>query len=153
MSTPGVTCWSGTPSAFETQLMAVQSSYALEQLRQRLMYAVVSPFDPVKAARAVFQMAYETELSAILSKMVTLPASVPAAVSTVCERQSFTDVDASMQLYSFLVAPALTALGNLPNIPQPYVDALARYATSEYPRYRTCALAAVLCLATFLENS
>jgi hypothetical protein len=153
MTTPGVTCWNGTPSAFETQLMAVQPNYALEQLRQRLMYAVVSPYDPTKAARVVFQMAYETELAAILAKMITLPASVPTTVSTVCERQSFTDADASMQLYSFLVSPALTALGNLPNIPAPYVDLLARYATSEYPRYRTCALAAILCLATFLENN
>ena len=149
--TLNVTCWNGTPTAFEQQLMAAQSNYALEQLRQRLMYAVVSPFNLTQAARVILQMAFETEMSAFLNKMIALPASVPASV--VCERQEFIVIDQTMQLYSFLIQPAFTALSQLPNIPQPYVDLLQRFAASDYPRYRTCALAAVLCLATYLENA
>jgi hypothetical protein len=143
-----MTCWSGPSSAFETRLLKPLPNYALEQLRARFMFSLVAPPDQVKAARVLFQMAFETEIRAVLIKMIELPTSVPE--STVCERQRFIDVDKSMQLQRFLIGPALDALETTPGMPAPYMDLIRRYATSDYPRYRICALAASLCLATFL---
>jgi hypothetical protein len=143
-----VTCWNGPSTAFETRLLTTLPDYALDQLRLRFMFALTAPSNQVKSARVLFQMAYETELSAVLIKMVELPASVPK--STVCERRRFGDVDKDMQLQRFLVGPALDALEITPGMPAPYMDLIRRYATADYPRYRMCALAASLCLATFL---
>jgi hypothetical protein len=143
-----MTCWNGPSSAFETRLLKPLSDYALEQLRLRFMYTLTSPASQMKSARVLFQMAFETEIRAVLVKLIELPASVPE--STVCERRRFGDVDKDMQLQRFLVGPALDALEETPGMPPPYMDLLRRYATSDYPRYRVCALAAALCLATFL---
>jgi hypothetical protein len=140
------TCWNGTASLFEKQLLLPLPSYPLEQLRQRFLYAVVDPNDLKKGARIVFQMAFETELNAVLNKLITLPADVPE--SNVCERRRFLDIDGSMRLQRYLIGPAIDALGEIPTIPLPYVELIRLYAMAPYPRYRTCALAATVCLAT-----
>ncbi len=143
-----MTCWNGTSSAFEVRLLKSFDNYALEQLRLRFMYALTAPADVKKSARVLFQMAYETEIGAVLTKMVALPTSVLESI--VCERRHFIDIDKDMQLHRFLVGPALDALEETPNMPPPYMDLIRRYATNDYPRYRVCALAVSLCLATFL---
>lgn len=143
-----MTCWNGTSSAFEVRLLAPFTNYALEQLRLRFMFALVAPSNPKKAARVLFQMPYETEIGAVLTKMIPLPASI--SESNVCERRRFVDIDKDVQLHRFLVGPALDALEETPNMPAPYMDLIRRYATSDYPRYRVSALAGALCLATFL---
>lgn len=148
MSVTSVTCWSGPSSPFELRLMETLPTYALEQLRQRFLYSLTSPFDQTKSTRVLFQMAFETEIGVVLRKMIPLPASVPE--STVCERRHFIDIDQSMQLQKFLIAPAFDELQTAPNLPEPYMDLLRRYASTEYPRYRTCSIAAALCLAAFL---
>lgn len=145
-----MTCWNETSTAFELRLLKPFDDYALEQLRQRFLFSLTSPADMKKSARALFQMAYETEVGVVLAKMIPLPASVPE--SNVCERRRFRDIDKDMQLHRFLVVPALDALEETPNMPAPYMDLIRRYATADYPRYRVCALAAALCLATFLRT-
>lgn len=145
-----MTCWNGTSTAFEIRLLKPFDDYALEQLRLRFLYSLTSPADQKKSARVLLQMAFETEIGAAIAKMIALPASVPE--SNVCERRRFGDVDKDMQLHRFLVGPALDALEETPNMPAPYMDLIRRYATTDYPRYRVCALAAALCLATFLRT-
>lgn len=145
-----MTCWNGTSTAFEVRLQTPFDDYALEQLRQRFLFTLTTAAGAKKSARVLFQMAYETEIGAVLAKMIPLPVSVPA--SNVCERRRFIDIDKDMQLYRFLVGPALDALEETPNMPAPYMDLVRRYATANYPRYRVCALAAALCLATFLRT-
>lgn len=144
-------CWIGLPSPFELQLLTPLPTYALEQLRQRFLYALTTTHDPVKSARVLFQMAFETEIRTVLVKMISLPASVPE--SKVCERRHFIDVDADMQSYRFLVGPALDELGAVPAMPEPYMDLLRRYASADYARYRMCSVAAALSLAAFLLSS
>lgn len=143
-----MTCWSGPSTAFETKLLQPLGNYALEQLRQRFLFSLTAPADMTKSARVAFQMAFETEIGAVLAKMIPLPASVMG--SNVCERRRFGDVDKDMRLHRFLVGPALDALEETPDMPAPYMDLIRRYATADYPRYRVCALAAALCLAAFL---
>lgn len=138
-------CWAGTSSPFEQRLMSPLPTYGLESLRLRFMNVVVSNHAMNKAARAILQMAFETELRAVVTKLVPLAADVMR--SNVCERRRFIDVDVDMRRMSFLVEPALTELASAPGAPPAYVDLLRRYAASDYPRYRACALATTICFA------
>lgn len=125
-------------------------TYALEQLRQRFLFAVTTNHDPIKSARVVLQMAFETEIGAILTKQIATPAGF--MTSTVCERRHYIDVDQDMSLQRYLIGPALTDLANTPNMPSSYVDFLTRYLTTDYPRYRMSAIAGVLCVAKVLQT-
>lgn len=139
------TCWEGALSTFEEKLLVPLQDYALEQLRARLMTLVVAPALPVKAARTVFQMALETEMRAVLTKLIEVDPDV--ATSNVCERRRYLQVDIDMRAHHYLIAPAFTALAKLTDVPAPYADLVRRYGRSAYPRYRVAALAATLCLA------
>lgn len=119
--------------------------YALEQLRARLMTLVVTPVSPVKAARAIFQMALETEMRAVLTKLIEVAPDVET--SNVCERRRYLEVDIDMRAHHYLIGPAFAALAKAPDVPRPYVDLVRRYGRSAYPRYRVSALAVTLCLA------
>lgn len=144
-----MTCWDGPSSTFETALLAPLSDYALEQLRQRFLFTLVTDRSSVKAARVLLQMALETEVGVILVKQVTIPAGV--LESTVCERRHYIDVDQDMHQQRYLIAPALDALAENPRVPLPYVDFIARYVASGFPRYRVSALAVALCVARAVE--
>ncbi len=143
------TCWNGPSSPFETKLIAPFETYALEQLRQRFLFAVTTNHDPVKSARVVLQMAFETEIGAILTKQIATPAGFMD--SNVCERRHYIDVDQDMGLQRYLIGPALNDLATTPNMPASYVDFLTRYLTADYPRYRMSAIAAILCVAKALQ--
>lgn len=138
-------CWAGTPSALELRLVRPFSDYALEQLRARFLGFVIGEGTPDKAARTVLQMATETELWGVLAKVAALPPDL--ATSYVCERRRYLHVDIDMRRHRYLVHPALTALAQVPGVPEVYVDLLRRYATCPYPRYRMSSLAMALCLA------
>lgn len=138
-------CWIGLPSQFERRLQDTLPSYAIDQLRLRLLFAVVDGHDLTKGARALLQMACETELRAVLVKVMTLTTDV--LVSNVCERRKYVEIDADMRAHGYLVAPAIEELKELPAIPRPYVDLVSRYLDSHYPKYRVSALATTVCLA------
>jgi hypothetical protein len=128
----------------EARLALSFSDYALEQLRTRFLYAVTTSHAVATSARVAVQMAFGTEIKAILMKLTTPSPSVLAEVITV--RRRFLDVDNDMRGNSFLYEPALTSLTPL-NVPDPYVNLLRRHLGSDYPRYRICGTAALLCLA------
>ena len=136
-------CWIGLPSAFERQLLATLKSYPIEQLRLRTLYTVTTTHDYIQSARALLQMAFDTEAGAVLVKMINLSPDV--LKTKVCPRRRYLDVDADLHSFKFLIEPALTALGE--KVPSPYIDFLRRFLSSDYPRYRVSAVAALLCLA------
>lgn len=139
-------CWAGTLSAFEKLLLVPQPNYAVEQLRQRFLYSVTSTHDSTKSARVVAQMAFETEIQAILAKLIDLSPDVLA--SNVCERRRYIDVDVDMKTFGFLVNPAISAMSTL--LPDPYIGLLRKHAFLPYAKYRMSALAALLCAAAAL---
>jgi len=143
------TCWTGPATTFEARLMQPMAGYALEQLRQRFLFTLTTSRDFLRGARVLMQMAFETEASAILRKLLTPPADL--ATTVVCERRRYLDVDQDMSLQRYLVLPALDALAATPTLPPSYVDFLGRYLASPYPRYRMAALAVALCLAKQLQ--
>jgi hypothetical protein len=142
-------CWYGPSSALELQLLQPLPSYALEQLRQRFLYALTTSRSPTTSARVLLQMVLDTEISVALLKVVAFPPSTQSV--TVCERRHYIDVDSDMRLQSFLVNPALTALATYSKIPTPYVDLLRIYAAADYPRYRMSALASTVLLGVALQ--
>lgn len=136
-------CWIGLPSTFERQLLSQQDAYPLEQLRLRALYAATSTHDFIQSARALIQMAFETEAGTVLVKMVELSPDV--LQTKVCPRRHYIDVDSDLRAFKFLFEPALDEIGK--KIPDPYVNFLRRFLSSDYPRYRVSATAAMLCLA------
>ena len=132
-------------NAFETKLLTPLPSYALDQLRRRLLFSSTTNHVPADNARAVFQMAFDTEIRTVLSKVVQIPDEVAADI--VASRRNFLAVAHDLALYGFLVEPALTELAALPDLPPPYVDLLRRYLQARAPRYRVSAACALLCLA------
>lgn len=138
-------CWTGASSAFETRLLSPVPIYPLEQLRQRLLYTVVDPHDVRQGARVVLQMAFEIDTAAFLNKLITVPSDVPR--SKVCARRSFLAIDTDMRMQRYLIGPAIDALANITDVPTAYIDLLRDYAMAPYARYRTCALAATVCLS------
>lgn len=140
-------CWDGTLTAFETKLLQPLPIYALEQLRQRFLHAVTSTRDLKKSARATAQMAFETEAGVALAKLIELPPDVFSSV--VCERQKFLTIDAEMDNYSFLVAPALDAAAEARFMPDSYVRFFATYINQPYASQRICGIAALLCISAF----
>ena len=143
-------CWAGASSSLELQLLQPMPDYALEQLRQRFLFSLTTNHAPTVSARALLQMAFETEIGTILVKLITLPAD--AMGSNVCQRRLFIDIDSDMQLQGYLVSPAFASLSNIAGIPTAYVDFLKLYASSDSPRYRVCSLAALLCLAVTIPT-
>jgi hypothetical protein len=140
---PNPACWTGAPSAFELELVRPLPNLALEALRVRVFAAVTTTRAPAPSARAILQMAFETEIRAALTKLIKVAPDVMAA--QVCERRSYLDVDADLRGYAFLLEPALEALGS--GVPAGYVRLVRRYLGSGYARYRVSATCALLCLA------
>lgn len=137
-------CWTGASSFFELKMMRALPDYALEQLRQRVFYAVTTDHARIRSARAILQMGFETELNATLNKIVRPAPDVLAA--RVCERRRYLDIDRDLQQYRFLIGPALEAM--IQAVPAPYARLLRRYIGSDYARYRVSGVCALLCFAT-----
>lgn len=132
-------------TAFETKLLTPFPTYALDQLRRRVLFSATTNHVPADNARAVFQMAFDTEIRTVLSKVVQIPDEV--AADNVASRRTFLAVASDLSLYGFLIEPALTELAALPDVPPPYIDLLRRYLQARAPRYRVSAACALLCLA------
>lgn len=122
--------------------------YGLEQLRTRFLFSVVDSRSAREGALVAAQMAFETEIGVILTKMIAPSPSVSSTV--VASRRRFLDVDMDLRANKFLVEPALDDLRGL-GAPDPYVGLLRRHLSSDYPRYRVCATAATLSFAAALS--
>ncbi len=129
----------------ESALVQVFSDEALEGLRTRFLYVVTSDHVSAESARAVVQMAYETELSAALSKTIVLSPGI--ADELVATRRRFLSVDTDMIPFTFLIDPAFEAMATLLILPKSYLRFLDTYVRAPNPRYRMCGLAALLCYA------
>lgn len=138
----------GGDDSLQARLQAPFSRYALEQLRARFLYTVTDTHAPEDSAAVTIQMAFETEVGTVLTKLVYVPnLLVPlSAFNTVASRRRFLDIDQDMRRQKYLVSPAADALAETPGIPVEYVQFFRRYLLSDYPRYRMSAIAGMLCL-------
>jgi len=138
-------CWSGTPTPFEDKLLTALPHYALEQLRTRFLFAVTTGRTPNRSARAALQLAFETELSASLTKVVRILPEVKRTL--VCDRRRYLEIALDMAQYKFLLEPALVAASAAAFLPDSYLDLIRNHLNSPYPRYRVSAIAALLCFS------
>lgn len=130
-------------TSLDVLLVRPLSDYALEQLRRRFLHSVTTTRDVATGASVAVQMAHGTEVRAVLAK---LGAPAPGLLTTLIpSRRRFLDVDADLQATRFLLEPALDGL--TPAVPLGYVSLFRRHLASDYPRYRVCAVAALLCAA------
>lgn len=134
--------------ALETALARILGLYGIEQLRTRFLFSVVDSRSVADGVLVAAQMAVETEIGVVLTKVIMPSPSVPGAV--VASRRRFLDVDKDLRANRFLIEPALDDLTRL-GAPEPYVGLFRRHLASDYPRYRVCATAAVLSLAAALS--
>lgn len=134
--------------ALETALGRSFAPYGIEQLRTRFLFSVVNSRSATEGAVVAAQMAFETEIGVILTKMTAPSPSVPGTI--VASRRRFLDVDFDLRSNRFLIEPALDDLHGL-GAPEPYVGLLRRHLSGDYPRYRVCATAAVLSFAAALS--
>lgn len=144
---PNPVCWTGLPSHFELRLLQPLPIYALEQLRQRFLYAVTTGHNPIRSARAVAQMAFETEIGTAIAKLVQLPPDV--FTSLVCDRRRYIEIDNDMAAFSFLFAPALDGVRQAGYLPESYVRLFEEHLKKPYAKYRVCDIAALLCISAF----
>ncbi len=134
--------------ALEVALARVLGPYSLEQLRTRFLFSVVDSRNIADGVLVAAQMAIETEIGVILTKVISPSPSVPGTV--VASRRRFLDVDKDLRANRFLIEPALDALASL-GAPEPYVSLLRRHLAGDYSRYRVCATAAALSFAAALS--
>lgn len=135
-------------TALEIILERPLAPYGIEQLRTRFLFSVVDSRSMRDGAVVAAQMAFETEIGVILTKMTAPSPSVPGTV--VASRRRFLDIDLNLRANRFLIEPALDDLLGL-GAPEPYVGLLRRHLSGDYPRYRVCAAAALLSLAAVLS--
>lgn len=138
-------CWAGSLSRFELKLLHRFPVYALEQLRTRFLYAVTTTHDSLVGARAIAQMAFETEIGTAIAKVVSLPPDV--FTSNLCERRTYLEIDADMELFNFLLNPALVGVLDSGFLPESYVRLFKTHLSRPYAKYRMCAIAALLCMS------
>lgn len=141
-------CWDGALTFFELKLLEPLPFYALEQLRVRFLHALTTTKDPRHSARALAQMAFETEIGAAIKKMVSLLPEVQTSV--VCDRRRYLEIDADLSTYGFLVGPALDVAIEEGVLPSTYVRLFETHIRSPYAKYRMCGVAALLCAAAQL---
>lgn len=134
--------------ALEVALERPLIPYGIEQLRTRFLFSVVDSRNAKEGAVVTAQMAFETEIGVILSKMITSSPSVPGII--IASRRRFLDIDQTLRANRFLFEPALDNLHSL-GAPEPYVGFLRRHLAGDYSRYRVCATAAILSMAAALS--
>ncbi len=102
-----------------------------------------------KAARVLYQMAFETELSAVLNPFALK--NTKALQVVVCERQNMILLDAALARYQTALKAGIQSLFNLRALPEPYVSSFLEYLDSTLPTYRVSLVANMVLLAKAKE--
>ena len=130
---------------------------ALEPVRRRLLQvaladgAAVSAYRDNLAARALYQVAYDTELSSLLNPYHTPDNS--ALVQDVREKRSTLAIEAALQPYARSIELGLESLFTLGALPYEYKAGLADARDSLLYTYRVSAAVVAVFLARALEQS
>lgn len=145
-------CWDGsTPTEFEDVLLLPFTTPDLERLRTLLLQFAVSELNQVKAARAVLQMAFETEIAAVISDYVPITDAVKQ--SLVCPRRKFLDIDKDLNQSRRIYSTSLDALKVAGVLPDEYLRLFSRHIDNNQPKYRVSALCALVCYAAKMRDS
>jgi len=98
-----------------------------------------------KAARVLYQIAFETEVSSVLRPFNIRNAAALAVV--VCERQNILVIDTALQKISGQLQSGIQSLFTQGALPQTYVSTFLEYLDSTIPTYRVGIVANMILLA------
>jgi len=149
-------CYTGlTPLPAEINLQAPMVQFLdLEPVRQLMLNAALRTTTSVKnagnkAARALYQQAFNTEISTVLNLFV--PKDIKALAVTVCEKQKIMTIDQQLAPYMKKVRVGIQQLYNLGVLSIEYVNSFNDYLDSTLYNYRVSAVCNVLFLARSIE--
>jgi hypothetical protein len=150
-------CYTGVaPLPIEIKIQSPMDSFLeIEVARQVLFDNVLKlgrnvPQQGNKAARVIYQLAFETELSTILNPYNLK--NKPALETTVCERENILVVDAQLQTIRGRIQAGIESLFTLQALPQAYVTGFTDYLDSTLPSYRVSLVANMVLLARAFET-
>jgi len=145
-----------SPNALEQLVLTPCTRFlALEPVRQRLLQVALTEGAPSSqyrdnlAARVLYQVAYDTELSALLNPY-HLPDNT-ALTSLVRARRSVMDIETALQPYERAVELGLESLFKLGGLPPSYKSGLADARDSLLYTYRASAAVTAVFLARAIE--
>lgn len=129
-------CFTGPINAFEASLLvpydlAGTALYHTEILRSRLLLAVTSRPDPIKAIRQIFLRAHRHDLAPMLRGIVPTPSKRELG-SKLCYKRTIVDIDADLRGKPGLLKAALAELSGL-GLPVPHRQMLRRYLSTDEP--------------------
>ena len=147
-------CFTGPINAFEASLLvpydlAGTTLYHTEILRSKLLLAVSSRPDPIKAVRQIFLRAHRHDLSSVLRQVVTAP-SVKERASKLCYKRTIIQIDADLRGKPGLLKAALAELSDL-GLPVPHRQMLRRYLSTDEPNDLVPLACFIIVLAKALE--
>lgn len=142
-------CWDPSlapPIPFEQRLLVALPAPSLDLLRLHLLQAATETRDPVKGARTVVQLAFETELRVYLNEVIVVPEAVLDA--RVCERRRYLEIDGDMRRVAYLYERGIGEAIAHQVVSRAYADGVrVKLLSGKDPRTRMSALAVLLCLA------
>lgn len=136
-------CYTGlTPLDIERAIALPMQVYLdLEPVRETLFsFALNTPLrsnntnDIYKAARAIYQTAFSTELATLQNKFV--PRNTAALQTVVCEKRNLLGVDKALELYKSNIDRAIAQLDALNVFPKEYIFSFYNYLDSTQFNYR-----------------
>jgi len=155
-------CYSGlTPLAIETAIQSPLVTFLDIEPARRLFLDNALIVDPLrtraipnqgnKAARVLYQIGFETEISTVLN---TYRLRNAAALKTVvCERNNLLLIDAALMKTHEQLKTGIQSLFSLGALPETYISGFLEYLDSTIPTYRVSIVANMILLAKSKELS
>jgi hypothetical protein len=143
-------CWDSTITSFEELILLPFLSPDLEELRALLLQYTITPYTDNQAARAVMQMAHETELTNIIQEFAPITDEIKNA--KLCHRNKYLDIDLSLRSKNYLFDKALTTLVTHKLMPDSYRKLFQIHSKSAYPKYRIATVCAIICYAVKMRD-
>jgi hypothetical protein len=153
-------CYTGlTPLRIETAMLTPLVTFLDIEPARRLFLDNALITDPLatraisnrnnKAARVLYQIGFETELSTILNPFNIK--STKALQSIVCERQNIMLLDAALMQQANALKSGIQSLFNQRAVTEEYISGFLEYLDSTIPTYRVSLVANMVMLAKAKE--
>lgn len=144
-------CWDGTLSTFETSLLnPITFSSPVELFKSKLMQFSIAPFKTKQAARAILQMATETELFSVLAEYIFVSEDIKK--SNICERRKYLPIDKDILKYKHEYIVTLQTLLDVGYLSKEYYDLFEVHLNSNNAHHRVSSMCVLMCYSAFLNN-
>ena len=136
-------------SLIEQYLALPLPTMTLDVLRRRFIQACATDRNPVRGARSVVQLPFDSELHVLLADV---PVPIDVRESVVCSRRRYIDIDTEMAQQAYTYPQAIEDAITLGVVSPAYADVILRKLEGRDPRTRMCAVATLLVLSAWVTN-